>query len=434
MENRGYEDLILTYLKGTCSVNKLRRKPRTAKRCSRRVGIGQPGKTLTGLAGLAAVEELIGRLGIVEVLNRGIGSIKQRDRGLSGGQLLMRMATAQLLGQDCLAGMDRVRADAGSALLTEAPVAPSRTAARLAGRFGPAQLVGIETSLSELYTRWLRAVPAQVRAPLVLHDPTIDLDASDIEVHGPTKQGVGWNYAGVRSGRVHLASWAQAELPLAADLMAGNDDVRPGAGRLLARALNSMPAQVCGRPRVRADAGYSGATLAHAAVELGCDFAIAAKRNSAAWRALSAVPEADWRDARGMKGAQVAACDYTPAGWPDGTYTIIRRSRSKSTSSAPTRAPGAAGPSRKTSSPSPSAAPPTTSGRSASSSPTSPPTTATTSGWKRGSATAPRSRNASVRSSTAQASTTSRQPTQASTTSGSGPGCWPARCRSCCNR
>lgn len=312
-------------MKGTCSVNNLRRNERAGKRCARRVGIGEPDKTLTGLAGLAAVEELIARLGLVEVLNRGIGPIKQRDRGLSGGQLLMAMATAQLVGQDCLAGMDRVRADAGSALLIEAPVAPSRTAARLAGRFGPAQLTGIEASLSEVYTRWLAVVPAQVRAPLVLHDPTIDLDASDIEVYGPTKQGVGWNYAGVRSGRVHLASWAQAELPLAADLMAGNDDVRPRAGALLARALTSMPSQVCGRPRVRADSGYFDATLAHDAVQLGCDFAIAAKRNSAAWRALSAVPEADWRDARGMKGAQVAACDYAPAGWPDGTYTIIRR-------------------------------------------------------------------------------------------------------------
>jgi len=237
------------------------------------------------------------------------------------------MASAQLVGQDCLDGMDRVPADGGSALLTQAPVPASRTAARFAGRFGPAQLTGIETALSELYTRWLRAVPAQVRAPLVLRDPTttIDLDASDIEVYGKTKQGVGWNYAGVRSGRVHLASWAQAELPLAADLTAGNTDVRPDAGGLLARALASMPTQVCGRPRVRADAGYFDATLAHAAVELGCDFAIAAKRNPAAWRSLSAVPDGDWREARGMHGAQVAACDYAPAGWPDGTYTIIRR-------------------------------------------------------------------------------------------------------------
>jgi len=239
------------------------------------------------------------------------------------------MASAQLAGQDCLAGMDRVRADAGSALLTEAPVAPSRTAARLAGRFGPAQWAGIQTALSEVYTRWLKVVPAQVRAPLVLRDPTIDLGTSDIEVYGPTKQGVGWNYAGVRAGRVHLASWAQAELPLAADLLAGND-VRPRAGDLLARALTSLPAQVCGRPRVRADAGYFDATLAHAAVRLGCDFAIAAKRNSAAWRALSAVPEGDWRPVRGMKGAQVAACDYAPAGLAQTSADLTLRSRAGS--------------------------------------------------------------------------------------------------------
>jgi len=75
-------------------VKKLRRHERSAKHCARRVGIGTPDPTLTGLAGLAAVDELIGRLGIVEVLSRGIGPIKARDRGLSDGQLLMGMATA----------------------------------------------------------------------------------------------------------------------------------------------------------------------------------------------------------------------------------------------------------------------------------------------------------------------------------------------------
>ncbi|MBA3309684.1 MAG: hypothetical protein H0U28_06430, partial [Nocardioidaceae bacterium] len=50
-------------------------------------------------------------------------------------------------------------------------------------------------------TRWLASVPAQVRTPLVLRHPTIDLDASDIEVYGRTKQQIGWTYAGMRAGR-----------------------------------------------------------------------------------------------------------------------------------------------------------------------------------------------------------------------------------------
>jgi hypothetical protein len=190
------------------------------------VRVGAADESLTGLAGLAVVEELVAGLGLVNALDRGIGPIKSRARGLTGGQLLLGMATGQLVGQDCLAGLDRVQADAGSGLLHSAPVPASTTAAGLAARFGPAQRAGIETGLRAVYDRWLRRLPAAVRSPLVLRDPTIDLDASDVEVYGSGKRNVGWNYAGVRCARMHLASWAQAELPLAADLLAGNDDVK----------------------------------------------------------------------------------------------------------------------------------------------------------------------------------------------------------------
>lgn len=115
--------------------------------------------------------------------------------------------------------------------------------------------------------------------------------------------------------------------PLAAELLAGNDDVRPRCADLLRRALAALPAAVCGRVRVRADAGYFCAELAAAAVAASADFAIAAKRNPALWRAYPAVPAGGWTKARDMHGAQVAAVDYAPAGWPAGTYTIIRRVR-----------------------------------------------------------------------------------------------------------
>ncbi|MCM3920644.1 transposase [Frankia sp. AiPs1] len=59
----------------------------------------------------------------------------------------------------------------------------------------------------------------------------------------------------------------------------------------------------------------------------GADFAVAAPRNAALWRAYAAVPETAWTDARDMHGAQVTAVGYAPAGWPPGTYTIIRRVR-----------------------------------------------------------------------------------------------------------
>ncbi|MEI2779492.1 MAG: transposase [Tetrasphaera sp.] len=68
-------------------------------------------------------------------------------------------------------------------------------------------------------------------------------------------------------------------------------------------------------------------TWGTAAVTAGCDFAIAAKRNTAMWRAYAAIPEDAWGAASGMPGAQVAAVDYAPQGWPPHTYTIVRRVR-----------------------------------------------------------------------------------------------------------
>ncbi len=339
-ENRVVEDTITVHGKGTCRVATIRggkRSAKSGKRAKRRaarsgpvVRIGRPDASLTGLAGLVAVDEVVAKLGLVAELDLAVGPIKQRQRGASAGRLLVGMATGLLAGQDCLAGLDRVRADPGSGLLVHAPVPAATTAAGLARRFdprrhGPERLAGIEAGLAKVYQHWLRLVPAAVRAPLVLRAPTIDLDATDIEVYGTKKDRVGWNYAGVKSGRVHLASWAQAELPLAADLLAGNDDVRPDAAGLLRRALAVLPPAVCGRPRVRADAGYFDQSLAHAAVDAGCDYAIAAKRNQAAWRAFAAIQETAWSDARDMPGGQVAVCDYTPAGWPEGSYCIVRR-------------------------------------------------------------------------------------------------------------
>ena len=289
--------------------------------------VGAPDPSVTGSAGMAAVSGLVDRLGVVESLDRHIGSLKTRDRGLSGGQLLVALAGAQLLGQDSLAGLDRLREDVAGAVLAPVPTPPSTTAGSLGRRFDADRIAGIETGLAEVTERWMPLLPAQRRDELATRRPSIDLDGTDVEVYGRDKDGVAYNYQGQRCGRVHLASWAEASMPLAAELLSGNDDVRPHAAELLHRALAALPAEVCAMPRVRADAGYFSADLAHAAVEAACDFAIAAKRNPACWRALAAVPDDAWTAARDMHGAEVAACDYAPAGWPRDTYTIIRRVR-----------------------------------------------------------------------------------------------------------
>jgi hypothetical protein len=51
---------------------------------------------LTGHAGVAAVTEADRVLGIVDALDGAVGPIKERDRGLTAGALLLSMASAQL--------------------------------------------------------------------------------------------------------------------------------------------------------------------------------------------------------------------------------------------------------------------------------------------------------------------------------------------------
>ena len=74
---------------------------------------------------------------------------------------------------------------------------------------------------------------------------------------------------------------------LGADLMAGDEDPRRHAPKLLNRALAALPTQArAGRVRLRADAGYFAGQLARAALFADIEFAIGAKRIAPLWRIL----------------------------------------------------------------------------------------------------------------------------------------------------
>ena len=134
-------------------------------------------------------------------------------------------------------------------------------------------------------------LPAERAAELAAGPVTIDIDATDVEVYGSKKRGVAYNYQGQRAGRPHVASWAETEIPLAADLLAGDQDPRSHVVALLGRALAALPervregARAAGRKiALRADAGYFAGELARAAAAEGMEFAIGAKRITACGR------------------------------------------------------------------------------------------------------------------------------------------------------
>jgi hypothetical protein len=296
-------------------------------RLRRGVRVGAPDPSLTPVSGMAAVTELVDRLGMIRLLDVAIGPIKARGRGFTGGQLLVGLAAAQLAGEDFLVGLDRRRADVAGRVLAPVVGLSSTTAAGLARRFSDVQWQAVETGIGDVHAAMLAALPPR-RVAALCETVTIDLDTTDVEVYGCKKRGVAYNYQGRRCGRPHVATWAQTATVLAADLMAGDEDPRGHAADLLGRALAALPAAArAGRIRLRADAGYFAGALARAALMAGVEFAIGAKRIAPLWRILGGVAEGDWTDAIDMDGAQVAVADYGPDWWPSAPRLLIRRVR-----------------------------------------------------------------------------------------------------------
>src|SRR5258706_15015256 len=145
--------------KGTRSVKRIRG-------LAGQVEVGTPDETLTPVSGVVAVSEVVGRLGLVGALDDSIGPIKQRDRGLSGGELLVSLAQAPMLGGDLLVSLDRRRADVTGEALSAVSTPASPTAAGLAARVGPPRNAGIEQGLGGGNFPAGRPLPVQRRAAL----------------------------------------------------------------------------------------------------------------------------------------------------------------------------------------------------------------------------------------------------------------------------
>lgn len=303
---------------------KQRRKNRSR---ARRVRLGERDPRLTPAAGVEAVRELDRVLAVGATIDRHVGELKARRRGLSGGQLLVAMASAQLAGEDHLVGLDRRRADTAGQELEAVPTPASTTAPGIARRFTGEDLVAVEEAIGEINTEFVSRLPL-VRRMTLLRTATIDGDTTDVEVYGRTKQKAVYNHTGQRNLRPHIGFWAEAGVPLAAELMGGAEDPRANCVDLLDRSIAALPAGV-GEVRCRWDAGYFAAELAHACCERGVGFAIGAKRTAPVVAAAQRVPGHQWVPAIGMEDSEVALVDYLPGTWPSEqrVVCIARRTR-----------------------------------------------------------------------------------------------------------
>jgi hypothetical protein len=111
------------------------RRPRDGKPRRQQVRLGAPDAPLAANAGLAAVSELCGRLGVTGAIDAATGPIKQRGTGDSARvSCSPGIAAAQPAGEDFLVGPDRQRPDAAGQQITPVPGLASATAAGLGQR------------------------------------------------------------------------------------------------------------------------------------------------------------------------------------------------------------------------------------------------------------------------------------------------------------
>jgi hypothetical protein len=140
---------------------------------------------------LAAVTELIDRLGLIDRLDAAVGPIKVREWGFTARQVLVGMAAAQLCGAEFLVGLDRHRADVAGQELTRLRDWRARPTAGLTRRLSAGQWVAVETGLGDVHATALGLLGqvAPDRAEVLQAGVTIDLDTTDVEVYGRLKQG-----------------------------------------------------------------------------------------------------------------------------------------------------------------------------------------------------------------------------------------------------
>jgi hypothetical protein len=113
-----------------------------------------------------------------------------------------------LAGGDHLVPLDRRRADVVGQELEPVATPASMTMAGPAKRFTTSQFAGIEAGIGAVDAE-MSARVGQLRRSALCRQVTMDIDATDIEVYGPTKDGCAYNHQGQRTYRADNVLWAE---------------------------------------------------------------------------------------------------------------------------------------------------------------------------------------------------------------------------------
>jgi hypothetical protein len=255
-------------------------------------------ETMTRFAGLPLVAETFRALGAKKGCERRL-EWKQRERGLSAGEMVESFLLMLAGGGECLDDFEVMRADRGLAKLVGHDFPAPSTAweflrnfeHRLSpvdpdGVFIPADGDGL-LQLDLINRDVVRRVARQRQVRVA----TLDVDAKIIESH---KREAKPSYKGITGYQPLTGVWAELGMILGDEFRDGNVRAGQGLKRFYQRLRRRLPEQVQ-RVRLRSDsAGYEHELIGKL-VEDGVEFTISADMTEQLRAACEAVAPADWQ-------------------------------------------------------------------------------------------------------------------------------------------
>jgi len=169
-----------------------------------------------------------------------------------------------------------LRGDLAGAELRVVTATPApTTASQLLERFTLGQSRAVLAATAELGNRFDRRHELPESAPV-----TLDMDGTLSEVYGRQKEMASFNHEGRRGFLSVLVTWDERRRVLAADLLKGSASEKPGAVRLLRRALRTLP-QGHGPVSLRVDSGFYTVELLEACRRNQVEFCVSVARTEA---------------------------------------------------------------------------------------------------------------------------------------------------------
>ena len=269
---------------------------------------------LVSCAGLVPIAALAQKCGLAALADEHLSA--PTDKGANAGAKVGCLVAGMVAGADSIDDMALLRHGAMGTVLDRA------YALSTLGSFLREFTFGHVRQLDAVASRFLAQLHA--RTPLLagIDGPVmVDLDDTNIEVHGYTRQGSGYGYSGVCGLNALIATITTADgaLVITGQRLRKRSCGSPrGAARIIADTLAIVkrlrsPAAT-GKPLVRMDSAFYGHPSVSAAIRGGADVSVTVRLDPKVKAAIAAIDEHAW-----------TAIEYTDAVYDESAGQCISR-------------------------------------------------------------------------------------------------------------